>query len=128
MGISVEPPGPADPLTPQASAVVYGTVTSATALETIVTTAALPAGIYSVSMLTAEGGAPASPADRDNYQLLVNATVISTMITEPAANVANNLGPFNVTVPAAGTISVQAIGIATVGAVYRILLTATKVG
>jgi hypothetical protein len=128
MGIEVSPPGPADPITPAASAVVTGTVTSATAGQIIATTAVLPAGIYAVSLITELNGTIGG-GDQDNMELLVGASVVAVLVFGNITSTNFQYPPINVTVPAGGsTISVVAVALATASAVYRAMIVATKVG
>jgi hypothetical protein len=93
-----------------------GTVTSPAAGATIATLAGLAAGNYTVSWVVGLAGTLAAP-DANNFQLTVTGSP-----AEPSINlaVAGEYPQVNaeVTVPASGTISIQAIGIGTVGAVY----------
>ncbi len=124
MGISLTT-GPREP----SSAVdAYGIVTSPGAGQTIVTTPALPAGEYSVLVITHPTGTLASPADYDNVQLMVNAVVQGTVLQVTNAGQVTQNPPVTVRVPANGTISVQAIAAGTVGAIYKIQVIANLVG
>lgn len=92
-------------------------VTSPGATTTIVQLTGLPAGDYSVSWNVELGGTLAA-ADANNIQLLNGVTVVLQGEALAVAGLYPQPGVV-ITVPAAGSITVQTIGAATVGAVYR---------
>lgn len=92
-------------------------VTSPAAGATVVTLAGLPAGDYSVSW-TVELSGTLAAADTNNFQLLNGASVVLTSENLAVAGVYPQQG-IVVTVPAAGSVTIQAIALGTVGAVYR---------
>lgn len=102
------------------SQLFYGNVTSPTAGQVIATSGTLPPGNYTVVYTAHPTGTLAAPADYDNLQLLVGATVEGTLIQQASAGNVNQSTPITVTVPAGGAaISVEAIGAGTAGAVYK---------
>jgi hypothetical protein len=94
-----------------------GQVTSPAAGATIATLTNLPAGDYSVTW-TVELAGTLAAADANNFQLLNGVTVVLASDNQAVAGVYNQPGVV-VTVPANGSISIQAIALGTVGAVYR---------
>jgi len=95
---------------------VSGSVTSPAALATIATTASLPPGTYTIAWTVGLAGTLAA-ADANNMRLVDSAGNVLTAImpavagTYPQANA-------QVTTTVAGAVLVQAIALATVGAVY----------
>lgn len=94
-----------------------GQVTSPAAGATIVSLAGLPAGDYSITWQVELSGTLAA-ADANNFQLLNGASVLLASDNLAVAGVYPQPGVV-VTVPAGGTVSIQAIALGTVGAVYR---------
>lgn len=94
-----------------------GQVTSPAAGATIVSVTGLPAGDYSVSW-TVELAGTLGAADANNFQLLNGASVIFASDNQAVAGIYSQPGVV-ITAPANGTVSIQAIALATVGAVYR---------
>lgn len=94
-----------------------GQVTSPAAGATIVQVTGLPAGDYQVSWNVELSGTLAA-ADANNFQLLNGVTVILASDNLAVAGVYPQPGVV-ITVPASGTVSIQAIALGTVGAVYR---------
>ena len=128
MGISVEPPGPADPVTPSASVTAFGSVTSIGAGAAVATTAALAAGIWQIAVQFNFEGSSAS-GDAQNLELKVGATVITTYPNSDASEGLQTFAPINVTIPGGGSVvSLNAIAAGTVGVLYVGLIVATKVG
>jgi len=128
MGISVEPPGPADPITPQTSHASFGSVTGPAAGGTIIATAALPAGVYKVDLYLRISGT-ITAAEENNMQLLNGAAVQNQLpVQAPAATVAADPPITQYKASNATTFSVQAIAAAGVAAVYTVLIVATQVG
>lgn len=87
---------------------------------TVVTLAGLPAGDYQVSW-TVELSGTLAAADANNFQLLNGASVVAASENLAVAGVYPQQG-IVVTVPAAGSVTVQAIALGTIGAVYRATL------
>lgn len=94
-----------------------GQVTSPAAGATIVQLAGLPAGDYAVTWNVELSGTLAV-ADTNNFQLLNGVTAVLASDNLAVAGVYPQPGVV-ITVPANGTVSIQAIALATVGAVYR---------
>jgi hypothetical protein len=109
-----------------ATELFYGNVPSPTAGQVIATSGTLPQGNYTVVVTAHPTGTLAAPADYDNLQLLVGATVVGTLIQQASAGNVNQSTAVTVPVPAGGAaISVEAIGAATAGAVYKLQLAIT---
>ena len=107
-------------------AYVQGSVTSPAAGATIATITGLAAGEYVVEVVTELGGTLAA-ADANNFQLVPS--------SGPAINLQNQAVAGNypqeevtVTVGASGSVTVKAIALATVGAVYSAEISLTPVG
>ena len=94
-----------------------GQVTAPGAGATIVQVTGLPAGDYAVTW-TVELIGPAAAADQNNFQLLNGVTVILASDNQPAAGNYPQPGVV-ITVPASGTVSIQAIGAGTAAVIYR---------
>ena len=92
-------------------------VTSPAAGATVVQVTGLPAGDYQVTW-TVELSGTLAAADTNNFQLLNGVTVVLASDNQPVAGNYPQPGVV-VTVPASGTVSIQAIALGTVGAVYR---------
>lgn len=100
---------------------VAGNVTAPGAGVTIATTAALPAGTYTVAGTNTLLGA-AAVGDLNNFGLFVGATQVGTLA---ASNNAIPYGPITVSNPTGAAISIRAIAAGTAGIVYVSQLTAT---
>jgi hypothetical protein len=127
MGISIVPPGPADPVSPQVSAVILGKQTAPVAGTVIATTGVVPAGTYAVS-ITVHIAVAIAETDDDNMQLLLGAGVITGIPCVAADNVAVSVGPINVATAGGAAFTVNAVANATATAVYTAFISATKVG
>jgi hypothetical protein len=95
----------------------FGQVTTPGAGATIATTPALAAGEYRVTLRISYEGTPAA-SDNNNMQWLVSGVVQQQLEIHGGSGANAAYGPFDVSVGASGTISVQAIGAGTAGAVY----------
>lgn len=103
-----------------------GSVVAPAAGATIATTAALPAGAYTVTWTVGLLGAAAA-ADANNFQLLVGATVIEPSLNPGAAGDYPQLA-VEVNVPQGTAILVKAIGAGTAAVTYSADLEATPTG
>ncbi len=112
-----------------ASTAIYGKATSPAALATIAALPQLPAGTYDVQWTVGLGGTTGA-GDADNFQLVVPGWASSPFgsINSSTSGQFQPQPTVRVVLAAAGVISVQAIGIGTVGAVYRAQITATPAG
>lgn len=93
---------------------------------TIATTAALPAGTYSVGWLVGLQGAAAA-ADSNNFKLVDSNGVVLVSVNPGAAGEYAQLQT-EVTIAASTSISVQAVGAGTAGVTYSAEVTATPTG
>jgi hypothetical protein len=105
-----------------------GQVVAPAAGAAIVTLSGLRAGTYDVNWQVGLQGAAAA-ADADNFQLKNGATVIENTINAGAAGAYVQTGT-RITVPANGTVTINAIGAGTAGVTYlaQIELVPTQVG
>ena len=89
------------------------------------------AGTYLIEVSNGfQGGSPTAAADCSNFQLQVGATVIGPLAPVPIAGTQFAVGQvfYNVTVPAATSVTINAIGAGTAGVVYAAGITATPAG
>jgi hypothetical protein len=110
-----------------ASVNANGTQTSAAA-GTVITSAAAPAGTYTVSWSVVLTGTLAAN-DEQNMGLYVGGTLVATAINGINAGTIEAQPPVTVVVPAGGAIiAVKAINLATVASVYQASFAATPAG
>lgn len=104
-----------------------GSVVSPGAGAAIVTLSGLKAGVYDVSWTVTLQGAPAA-ADTDNFELKNGAVVVVVSVNAGAAGSYPQVGA-RITVPANGTVTINAVGAGTVGVTYlaAIELTPTQI-
>jgi len=128
VGISVEPPGPSDPLAPTPSLVNKNVTTGPAAGAGLATIAAPPAGIYKVDVYVEYSGTVAA-ADQDNLRLQVDSVTLVGLLAS-AAITSGDVNPIqSFIVRTIGTnIRIQAVALATATAVYTTMLVATQVG
>lgn len=93
-----------------------GSVTSPTALQTIVTLTGLAAGTYTVNWTVGLAGTLAA-ADANNFELLDSAGGVTPSINLAVAGEYQQVAS-EVSIGANGSISIEAIALATVGAIY----------
>ncbi len=106
-------------------AAAEGSVISPAAGATIVTLAGLAAGTYLVNWEVELSGTLAA-ADANNFQITRPSLAAVGSVNLAVAGVYPQ-APLEITVPSGGFISILAIGLATVGAVYSAQLTLTPV-
>lgn len=111
-----------------ASAQGAGQVVAPAAGAAIVTLSGLRAGTYDVAWSVGLQGA-AVAADQDNFQLKNGATAVENTINAGAAGAYTQTGA-RITVPANGTVTINAIGAGTAGVTYlaEIELVPSQVG
>lgn len=129
MGITVEPPGPADPLAPQASSTSSGTVTGPSAFTSIAGVTSLPAGIYSVTAYYTISGTLTS-AELNNLRINANGANLG-FIPVPEVNPAgqiNDTYQANVQLTGTSSILIQNIAAGGAAAVYTATLVVTRIG
>jgi hypothetical protein len=128
MGIDITPPGPVDSLAPQASVINYGSVTTPAAAGLIVAVTPAVAGTYQVVIEFSLGGT-VSASDLNNIKLVVNGSTKS--ILGLPASVAGGGSEVSYTLNiawTAGSIAIEAVALATSGAIYTCNLIVTQVG
>jgi hypothetical protein len=128
MGISVEPPGPADPVAPAASVINFGSVTTPGAGGLIVAVTPTVPGVYQVQIEFTLGGT-VSASDLNNIKLLVNGST-KAILGLPAV-VASGGSEVSYTLNiawTAGSIAIEAVALATTGAIYTCNLIVTQIG
>jgi len=108
-----------------ASAAAYAQSNAPGALAQVVTTAALPAGLYSVTV-NANLAGTTTGADANNMQLLANGVVVTTLFVNSTSGAAAEAQTFQLQ-SAGGAFSVQAIAAGGASSVYRAQITATLV-
>lgn len=133
VGIQVGPSGavscyawPGAPATPQAGLSVEGSASvTSPALGATIASVTLPQGTWTINWAVRTSGTVAA-ADNNNMQLQQGAAVLEVAdVPQGASNVSQQQAVV-VTVPAGGaTISVNAIALATVGAIYTAQINAT---
>jgi len=127
MGIAIQPPGPAAAPVPAASLVNYGQVTAPGALTFIANIPTPAPGTYALNIYAQLSGTPGA-ADRDNIQLDIDNTAITTLPLA-AGITAEDIQPvMQLVVKTIGTnIVVRSIGAGAAGSIYTCLIVATKV-
>lgn len=128
MGISIEPPGPADPVAATPSLLQFGTSLGPAAGVNIASLVAPPPGVYEIELYSELSGTCAA-ADQDNLNLVINAVQI-TRLPLSAVITSGDVQPMLRFLQrvAAGNISIQARALATATAQYTCLIVATLVG
>jgi hypothetical protein len=94
---------------------------------TVATTAALEAGVYTVTVVTVPIATVVAATDMNNVQLQVGATVLGTLTMAGTANVQWQNAPVKVNVPSATAILVTAVANASVAAVYTAQLVVSPI-
>ncbi len=117
MGVSVAPPGPADPVAATPSLAAFGSVVGPAGGGTIAQIVAPPAGVYELLIYNGLSGT-ITVAEQDNLRLVVNAVTIVTLPIDAVADTTANSPPLRLIVR-------NAAGVA---AAYTTLLVATLIG
>lgn len=127
MGISIDPPGPAQLGVPGASLVAQVSATGPLANTTIANIAALPAGLYKIDVYLELSGTVAA-ADQDNIRLQVDGVTVSRLNMSAAITSGDVNSPVTIYARSNGTsIRVQSVGAATGTAIYGTMIVATQV-
>jgi hypothetical protein len=98
---------------------------------TIASIVALAAGTYDVECTTFIAGTTVAATESDNMAFKIGSTVIGKIITPvPGTTGANGLGEYRIRInlPAPTTVSVNSVGAATAGSVYKASIVASKIG
>jgi hypothetical protein len=119
--INVVNPAPAT--TPSVSNEGEVTTPAANASIALIPTILLPAGTYLVTISLYVDGTPAAATDDDNMKLTLTGATFANLENTSTGSVTN--ASYTVTVNGAQNIGVQAKNLATTGAVYHALITAT---
>lgn len=128
MGISIAPPGPADPLAPASSLTTHSTATGPGAAASLGAINAPPAGVYKVDIYLSLSGTVAA-ADQDNARLQVDSATIVTLPLNTSLTTGVVMPPITVYVTTAGVnIRIQTIAAGTGTAVYDCTFVATRIG
>jgi hypothetical protein len=101
-----------------------GAVTSPTAGQVIAATAALPAGVYSVLIVTCLAGTAPVAADFSNLQLKHGAVGAGGLL---AATTPLQMERERITVAASEAVTVNAVAAGTVGTIYAAFVSATRI-
>ena len=112
----------------QGSLVGEGSVTTPAAGGTIASITSVPAGTYNVTVVLTLSGTLTAGTDNNNTQLTSTGSPATINLDNSIQLQPQVFGPFEVTVPASGTIAVKNIVLATTGAVYSAQVNATPLG
>lgn len=112
------------PVTSAESASNYGTVTSPAAGANIVQVTGLPPGSYQVAWTVELGGTITAGTDNDNFKLASGGVQLARSVNPAVAGQYPQL-PYDIDLLSSVAIAVQALALATVGAIYSATLTIT---
>ncbi len=128
MGISITPPGPADPFTPAASLTANGAVTAPGAGQVLANITSPPAGLYRALCYVKIAGV-ITAAEQNNVKLVVSGATKMIIPIDPIADNSQVPGPVECNfLQAAANVSLQAVGAGGAGAIYLVTLVITQIG
>lgn len=128
MGITITPPGAADPVFPAGSVAQWGTQNAPGAGVAIASTPSLPAGVYTIKWAVVLTGTLAA-ADEGNIGLFVAAALVVNHLSGINAGTIEAQPDLQVIIPAGGAVvAAKAVGAATAGSVYQATIVATRIG
>ena len=128
MGISIEPPGPVDPVGAQSDLVNYGSVTAPAGGAAIATATTPPPGVYDIYVWAEISGTYTS-ADQDNIRLSINGSVIVFLPLQCLPATGQVQAPIVIRQRVtAGSVVIQARSAGGAAAVYACLMSLRLVG